>query len=222
MRHANNGARAKFDNARSMRDRTVAFAAAFGVTGLALSQIGPWGADVRSKVEDRVGAVLPSQFVTVPVARAESSATAKPEAYWSAAHAVDRDLLTAWAAPWKARPDPKGTATVGCGRSDGLASITVTLTEPARVDRISISAGLPETSPQRPRQVLPRVVAIRTGTDQCQEVTLREEPGRQSFQVEAQDVTAVQLEIVDVYDQKSAGAGPELVSLSEVEVENRG
>jgi hypothetical protein len=221
MRAANHGVRARFDRARTTRDQIIWTSAALGVTGLGLAQFGQWGVQLRQEVTTRVRDVLPSQYVDVQLARAESSGTGSPQAYWSVLQVMDRDLLTAWATNWRT---PQATPSTCAAASQSPTWVSITLSRPATVQRVTITTGLAETSPQRSRQAVPQDVAIQLddAAATCMRLHLSDTPGQQSFPVTGQGVATVRVAILSVYDPKVDSAGPTLVGISEIEIQNRG
>lgn len=65
MRDANDGARARFDRTRSAREYAMQVLAALGVTVIGISQLGPWGAQLREDAWRRASAVLPWSYSIV-------------------------------------------------------------------------------------------------------------------------------------------------------------
>ncbi len=219
MSAANNGARATFDAAQGARDRLLQVAATLGVAGLAASQLGPWGDEVRATAREQLAQLVPSPYATVGGIGVATGATADPERYWSAEHAVDGDPVTAWAAPWQPVADDGAAA---CGRVDQVATLDLRLPAPTDVARLTIAPGLAEVSPQRGRHARPTMVAVQLDETDCVELPLSGTSDVQSLDVSGEGVTRVVVQVVEVEAAANVAAGPELVVIREVQVQTRG
>ena len=91
------------------------------------------------------------------------------------------------------------------------------------MDRIAFSAGMPESSPDRATQDLPRRgdVIWGDGDKECQTFDLTDSADLQAFDIGATDVTEVKVVVVTVHETPDP---PEVrhVAFNEVQLQQRG
>jgi hypothetical protein len=112
---------------------------------------------------------------------------------------------------------------MGCPRQGGAPALIVTFRRPARVDRLSISAGLAEANDQRTRQARPRAIDVVFSDGTCVSADLTDTAGAQSVAVNIAETTTARLVIVDVFAARDIERGVRdvMVSLSEVTFQTR-
>jgi len=213
MRRANHGARARFGRARSLRDHTVRWLAAVGVTVVGVSQLGPWGGQLRDDAFSRVSARLPWSYTSV---RADGTTTDPPEddrPGLGPGFAVDLDRSTAWATAW-AEPTAGGEP---CDRPAGAARLTITFTNPVDVDRVRVLPGMPSVSPDQELQNRPKVVDVRLSDRSCGTMTFDKASGEGSVELSGDNITSMTVSIVDVHPAPTdSSAAASLVAITEV------
>lgn len=224
MRSANRGVRARFSRARSLRDHAVRWLAVFGITVVGVSQLGPWGGQLRDDAWHRASAVLPWSYTVV---RAEMAATDPAVADvpgFEPGNAIDLDRGTAWATSWT-QPSP-GTAspdTGACSRSDGSSRLVIQFRQPVDISRIRILPGMPAVSPDRHGQNRPKTVDLKLSDGSCGTVDFDDVPDERSVEISGDAITTIDVSIIDVYPADPAPdlrAGA-LVAVTEVVAESR-
>ncbi len=216
MRSANGGVRAAYDVTLSMRSRLVRASLLLGTLGIGVSQLGPWGGDLRAQVTDRVDRLLPRSYTALPVGGALTDPATPVLSGYDVGFAVDGDLRRAWAARWQ----PPGDTGAPCDRAGGSPALLVTFRQPVSVDRLTVNAGLAEDSDERLRQARPRQLDVRFSDGTCAQVDLADVPTAQPVKVHAQLVTRARVVVVDAYPARDR---PKvlLMSLSELTFESR-
>jgi hypothetical protein len=216
MRGANRGLRATYNVGMSIRAQFVRVSVLLGTVGIGLSQLGPWGGDVRSQLRGRIDRLLPHSYVDVKVDQTATDPATRALPGFDVAFAVDGDPGRAWAAPWR----PAGDSGQPCRRAGGAPALVLTFRQPATINRVTIAAGLAEGNNERPQQARPRQVDLLFSDGTCTVFDLADSPGGQHVDVNAAKVTNVRVVIVDAYPPRDAGGAP-LVSLSEVGFQQR-
>lgn len=197
LRAANQGVRVGFDRGRAAQAQAARVTAALAALGITAAITLPQASDVRAEARDRVEALDPRGFVPITDLTATTDPEVAAETGFLPGYAVDGKLGRAWSALWT---DP-ADAGPKCTRPGGTpASLVVTLPKPTDVDQVVLVGGLPETSPDRDRQALPKTVDIEwLPSGRCTKVDLTKDAGEQSFAVGAKDVTQARLTIVSVH-----------------------
>jgi hypothetical protein len=216
MRSANRGLRATYNVGLSIRGKLVRVTLLLGAAGVGLSQLGPWGGDLRGQVRARIDQVRPHSYVDVPVDVVATDPASRALPGYSVKFAVDGDPGRAWAAPWQPAADTGGP----CRRPGGTPALLVTFPQAATVSRLSIRAGLAAGNDERSRQAQPRVLDVQFSDGSCTTVELANTPDAQQFPVTTGAATSARIVIADVYPAPDA-QGPPLVSLSEVTFQRR-
>jgi hypothetical protein len=216
MRAANGGVRAVYSASMSVRAQMVRAVLLLGVLGIGVSQFGPWGGDLRSKIADRVDQIMPGSYsaVATGVVQTDPSVPALPG--FDTAFAVDNNRERAWASRWQS-PADEGTP---CRRPGGAPTLLVTFDRPVQIDRVSVAAGLADGNPQRDLQARPRAIDVLFSDGTCQTENLTDNAAEQQFKTEVKSVTSVRLTVVEVYPP-SDPAQTVLVGLGEVRFETR-
>ncbi|WP_456787284.1 hypothetical protein [Cellulomonas sp. P5_C5] len=219
MRAANNGVRVRYDQARSAQVHLVEVTAVLAALGITAVFVLPSTAQIENQVVEQVTALDPRGYSVIEDVTATTDPATPPEPGFDPKYAVDGMTGRAWAGVW-APPDDAGPK---CRRPGGTDTLVLTLPEPADVDRIAFSAGLPETSPDRATQDLPRQVDVSWGdaADQCASFTLTDSPDLQPFDIDATDVSEVRVAVISVHETPDP---PETrhVAFNEVQLMQRG
>jgi hypothetical protein len=216
MRSANRGLRSTYNVGLSIRAKFVRASLLLGAAGVGLSQLGPWGGDLRGQLRDRVDRVVPHSYVDVPVDVVTTDPASRALPGYDPKFAVDGDPGRAWAAPWRPTADTGGP----CRRSGGTPALLVTFPQPATVSRLTIRAGLAAGADERTRQAQPRVLDIQFSDGSCQPVELANTPDAQQFKVTTGSSTSARIVVADVYPAPESQGTP-LVSLSEITFQRR-
>jgi len=216
MRTANGGLRVAYNASLSVRSRLVRLSLLLGAFGFGLSQLGPWGGDLRGQLSERVDQLLPRSYAAAAVEGARTDPATRPLPGYDVGFSVDGDRGRAWAARWQ-EAAPGGAP---CGRPGGAPALLVTFRQPVAVERISVAAGLPDGNDERLRQARPRELDVLFSDGSCAVVQLRDSPDVQSIDVRTQEVTNARVVITDVYPAKDQ-SGDALATLGEVSFEAR-
>ncbi|MEN3359145.1 MAG: hypothetical protein V7637_3127 [Mycobacteriales bacterium] len=211
MRSANRGMRATYNVGASARTQMFRVTFLLGSLGLGLSQLGPWGGDLRARVTSQVDRFLPHSYETVLVDQAATDPASKALPGFDVGFAVDGDPGRAWAAPWAAA----GTNGQPCHRAGGAPALVVTFKQPSAVARVIVQAGLADGNDARAQQARPRQLDLLFSDGTCVPFDLTDTAAAQHIDVKAAGVTSVRVVIVDAFDARDATGTP-LVSLSEV------
>lgn len=219
MRAANNGVRVRYDQARSAQVHLAEVTALLAALGLTAVFVLPSTAQIERQVIDQVVALDPRGYSAIEGVTAATDPATPPEPGFDPSFAVDGTTGRAWAGVWTPPTDAGPT----CRRPGGTDALVLTLPEPADVDRIAFSAGMPESSPDRATQDLPHQVDVSwgDGEDQCQTFALTDSPDLQAFDIDATDVTEVRVVVVSVHETPDP---PEVrhVAFNEVLLQQRG
>ncbi|WP_157453798.1 hypothetical protein [Cellulomonas sp. Root485] len=219
MRTANNGVRVRYDQARSAQVHLAEVTAVLAALGITAVFVLPSTAQLEKQVVEQVTALDPRGYSAIADVTATTDPPTPPEPGFDPKYAVDEMTGRAWAGVWT----PPSDAGPKCRRPGGTDTLVLTLPEPADVDRIAFSAGLPETSPDRATQDLPRVVDVSwgDGADECASFTLTDSPDLQPFDLDATDVSEVRVVVVSVHETPDP---PEVrhVAFNEVQLMQRG
>jgi hypothetical protein len=216
MRAANDGVRAKYDQAQSVQNRIMQFVAALGVVGISAASLGSWGTELRDSLWEKAAGYLPLSYSSVQLVGAVADPAGDPLPGFEPTNAIDLDLGRSWATGW-ATPQKGGTA---CGRQPGANRLVVSFSAPTQVDRVSLAPGLPAVSFARNQQYRPKVVDVQLSNGTCAELVLGDKPDLQSVPIAGKDITGLTLSIVDVYPAEQPADGS-LVAITEVVVEHR-
>jgi hypothetical protein len=211
MRAANRGMRATYNVGASARTQMFRAMFVLGSLGIGLSQLGPWGGDLRGRVNSQVDRFLPHSYENVPVDQAATDPASKALPGFDVGFAVDGDPGRAWAARWA----PVGTNGQPCQRAGGAPALVVTFKQPSAVARVIVAAGLADGNDERARQARPRQLDLLFSDGTCKVFDLTDTAAAQHLDVKAAGVTSVRVVIVDAYDARDATGNP-LVSLSEL------
>lgn len=198
MRAANNGVRARYDQARSAQVHLAEVTAVLAALGLTAVFVLPSTAQIEAQVVEQVVALDPRGYSAIEGVTATTDPATPPEPGFDPSFAVDGTTGRAWAGIWTPPTDAGPT----CRRPGGTDALVLTLPEPADVDRIAFSAGMPESSPDRATQDLPHQVDVSwgDGADQCETFALTDSPDLQPFDIDATDVTEVRVVVVSVHE----------------------
>ncbi|MDQ0373738.1 hypothetical protein [Cellulomonas humilata] len=219
MRMANNGVRARYDQARSAQVHLAEVTAVLAALGITAVFVLPSTAQIETQVVEQVTALDPRGYSAIQGVTATTDPPTPPEPGFDATYAVDGMTGRAWAGVWTPPTDAGPT----CRRPGGTDTLVLTLPEPADVDRIAFSTGLPETSPDRATQDLPKKVDVSwgDGADQCASIDLTDSPDLQPLDIDATDVSEVRVVVVSVHETPDP---PETrhVAFNEVQLMQRG
>jgi hypothetical protein len=214
-RAANGGLRVTYSAAVSTRVQVVRATMLLGALGIGLSQFGPWGAEVRTRLAAQVDRVVPHRYAAVPV----ETVTTDPELTgidgFAVGYAVDGNPERAWAAQWQ----PPVATGPPCQRAGGAQALLVTFRGPAAVERITVRAGLAKGNDKRSLQYRPRRLDVLFSDGTCRVLDLADDAGAQTVAAKAAGVTNARIVVVDAYPPSDRGDG--LVSLSEIGFEAR-
>jgi len=215
MRSANGGLRVNYDRALAVRAQLVRATFVLGAAGLAVSQLGPWGPDLRDQAYQRIDRYVPHRYAAVPTDTVGLEPAANPVPGFDVGYAVDGNADRAWAAPWV----PAAGGGQPCQRAGGAPALTIAFRRPATIERVVIQSGLAKTNDKRTLQFRPRQVDLLFSDGTCAEATLTDDAGPQTITVKATDVAHARVVIVDAYPPADKGDG--LVSLSEISFSSR-
>jgi hypothetical protein len=205
-----------------------------------LAFLGPWKGTVVRGARTLLGGKQYEAIVNTDI-RAESIAASpdipiQPIPQEVPENVLDRHANTAWATRWLAAvpaaaavpADPAATPTTtavpatsttttapagACiteARTDSL--LRFTFREPTDIGRVEILAGRYDADKARALFTRPRLIELTTG-DRCERYELLDEGSLQALNFAADDVTQVELRIVDVYREDASSA---TVEISEV------
>jgi hypothetical protein len=176
--------------------------------------VGPWSGGSRRWVSDRVAGLLPHSYKEIDVKSVSVEPNEVDRPGYTPLFAVDGFRNRAWATSWRPDRPPAGPS---CVDSVGPSStLVLTFAEPARIDRVSIRAGLDEKDPDRSRQARPKKIGIQLGDGPCQLRQLRDEAGRQDVDVRGRDVPYAKVWVTEAYDPADS-EGELLVAFSEID-----
>jgi hypothetical protein len=215
MRAANGGLRVTYSAAVSTRVRFVRATMVLGMLGIGLSQLGPWGQDVRTRLAAQADRVVPHRYAAVPLESVAADPDLPGIEGFDLRYAVDGDAERAWAAGWR----PPVATGPPCQRAGGAQALLVTFRKPAAVERITVRAGLAKGNDKRTLQYRPRQLDVLYSDGTCRVVDLADDAGEQAVGAKAAGVTSARIVIVDAYPPSDRGDG--LVSLSEIGFEAR-
>ncbi|GEL97034.1 hypothetical protein [Cellulomonas terrae] len=198
MRAANNGVRARYDQARSAQVHLAEVTAVLAALGLTAVFVLPSTSQIEAQVVEQLVALDPRGYSAIEGVTAATDPATAPEPGFDPSFAVDGTTGRAWAGVWTPPTDAGPT----CRRPGGTDALVLTLPEPSDVDRVAFSAGMPESSPDRATQDLPHQVDVSwgDGADQCQTFALTDSPDLQPFDIDATDVTEVRVVVVSVHE----------------------
>ena len=217
MRAANGGARVVYNLSWSVHTGLFRLSLLLAALGIGVSQLGPWGGNLRGELAARFNAALPHSYETVRVGTVQTDPAMRPTAGFELSFVTDGDAGRAWAAPWNT-PASQGRP---CSRPGGAPALVMTFRKPTRIDRLAINAGVAADNNARTQQASPRRIDVALSDGSCQELDLADQPGTQQFGVHADGVTSARLVIVDVYPPRDRPTGEVLVGLSEVAFQTR-
>jgi hypothetical protein len=213
MRAAGQGNRPRWDRPVAGRVRAARAAAAVALLGLIVVGLTSPGVRTRTWLAAAGGALVPYAYQAIQVQDATMpTAPAAVADGYRPANAVDGSSTLAWAVTWT---DPDVPPRCGTSSSPGLL---IRFTEPTTISRIILNAGLDPADSNRTRQVIPRVVDIRTSTGDCTRLDLTPDTVPQEFPVDLPRTSDVQVQIVDVHPATpgTESPGDQLAGLSEI------
>ena len=195
------------------RIRLARAAVAAALVGLlVLAFTGP-GARARTFLGAAGVSLVPYAYRAIHVEDATSSAPDAVVDGYQPANAVDGSSSRSWAVTWTDREVP-----IRCGTSDSPA-LVLRFAELNDISRVILNAGLDQTDSNRSRQVIPRVVDVRSDTGDCTRLDLTQTEDPQEFETNLPGTIEVRVQVVDVHP-RSPGAetpqGDQLAALSEV------
>jgi hypothetical protein len=225
MRTANGGLRVGYSAVMSVRARFVRLTMLLAVAGVGLSQLGPWGVQLRAQLQQRVDTLLPHTYSAVKVAQAATNPARPALPGFDTGFVVDGDPGRAWAGQWQSPVTPGPP----CQRQPVAPTLLLTFSGQSSVDRVTIRPGLSGDNPQRVQQARPKTVDVLFSDGTCLTRQLADKPDPQEFDVKVGGATGAQLAIIDVYSAgadapggAAAGAGPQnLVAVSEIGFQHR-
>jgi hypothetical protein len=208
-------ARAAYRRSLDVRFRVLRWVAVLATLGLGAGAAGLAGINPVSGARSLWERFFPrDERVTEVTAATSPEETERPD--FAAGAAVDGAPDTAWAAGWTlAADDPAADA---CGDlptgGGGDAALVLNLPAATELSRLEVQPGLPAGDPDRPNQWRPTRLELRYEDGSCEEIELRDEPGSQEHDIEAEETTSVRVVVLDAAPPTS-GDG-DLVSIGEL------
>ena len=211
-------ARIQYNRALEVRTQLVRATVLLAALGLGVGFIGPFG--LRTWVADQFANITQGYK---PVAVQESAVVGdaeEPEGT-AARFATDGQTSRVWSVGWNTKEQAVVDEPCSPAQSPAAGALSVTFGRPARVDRVTVRAGIDRGNKElASKQSAPRTVDLQFSDGTCQRLELKNDFSKQKFGVKAGQVENAVVNIVDVYP---AADGPgDVVSIAEITFEARG